>query len=138
MAAKALYNVVTGDAGVSAIIGTRMHPNVAPQGETLPYVVYTRITAANSSHGISLDRGGLREILFQVNCYAATYSEIDALADAIRLAVDTTAKTAAGQTWQACHVVDMRDEWAWDLPGKESGVHGVQMDLSIWFQESTS
>ncbi len=138
MAAKALYSVVTGDAGVSAIIGTRMHPQRAPQGETLPYIVYSRITASNGSHGVSLDRGALREILFQVNCYAATYSEMDALVDAVRLAVDVTAKTAAAQTWQVCHVVDMRDEWVWDLPGRETGIHGTQMDLSIWFQEPTS
>ena len=138
MAMQALYSVVTGNAGVSTLIGTRMHPQVAPQGETRPYVVYAQIFALEGSHGISLDRGGLREMHVQLNCYADTYAEVVALVDAIRLAVDTTAKTAAGETWQACFITDVRDEWVWDLPGRKTGVHGRQVDLVIWFQESTT
>jgi hypothetical protein len=138
MAEKALYSVVTGDAGVSAIIGTRMYPNIAPQGATMPYVVYRMITEFDRSRGISLDRGGLVARLFQFDLFGATYGAVKALADAIRLAIDTTAQTAAGQTWQLATVESQLDDWEFNLPGRETGVHRTTMDVQVWFEESTS
>ncbi len=138
MAEKALFSVITGDAGVSAIIGTRMYPNIAEEGADMPYVVYRMITESDRSRGISLDRGGLVARLFQLDLFGATYGAVKALADKIRLAIDTTAKTAAGQTWQHASVESQLDDWEFNLPGSESGVHRTTMDVQVWFQESTS
>lgn len=38
-----LFTLVTGDAGVSALIGTRMYPKLMPPGATLPCVVYGEV-----------------------------------------------------------------------------------------------
>ncbi len=138
MAEKALYSVITGDAGVSAIISTRMFPNVAPQGTTMPYVVYRMITESDRSRGISHDRGGLVARLFQLDVFGATYSAVKDLADKIRLAIDTTRKTAAGQTWQHASVDSQLDDWEFNLTGSETGVHRTTMDVTVWFMESTS
>ncbi len=138
MAGQALYSVITGDAGVSAIIGTRMSPNTAEQGQTMPYVVYRMIAESGRSRGISRDRGGLVEQLWQLDLFGATYGAVKDLADKIRLAIDTTTKTAAGQTWQHASVESQLDDWEFSLPGSESGVHRTTMDVMVWFQESTS
>lgn len=39
-----LYSGLTGHAGLSALISTRLYPDVAPQNATRPYVVYQRIS----------------------------------------------------------------------------------------------
>lgn len=39
-----LYTRLTGHAGLSALVATRVYPLVAPQDGTLPYVTYQRIS----------------------------------------------------------------------------------------------
>ena len=41
---EALYSKLTGDAGVAALVSTRIYPNVVPQDIALPAVAYQRIS----------------------------------------------------------------------------------------------
>jgi hypothetical protein len=80
-----LYAALSGNAGLTALIGTRLYPNEAPQDPTLPYVVYyefatPREQLMDCSIGVSKPR-------IQYSIYAETYSSALAVADALRPAL---------------------------------------------------
>jgi hypothetical protein len=79
---KALRTKILSYSGVSALIGTRMYPSALLQGATLPAVVYTKLSTPQN-HTIS-DVTKLVHPTFQIDCYAATKDEADAVSNAIR------------------------------------------------------
>ena len=36
---KSIYNILANDSDVSALVGTRIFPNVAPQTTTFPFII---------------------------------------------------------------------------------------------------
>ena len=49
---KAVYAILSGDAGVAAIAGNRIYPNRTPQDVALPAVAYFRVsTRRRATHG---------------------------------------------------------------------------------------
>jgi hypothetical protein len=80
-----IYALLSADAGVLALVSTRVYPVVAPQGTTLPYVVYQRIS---SGREYALDGYcGLENSRMQVDVYADTEKEAWAVADAVTTAM---------------------------------------------------
>ena len=72
-----VYAAITGDAGMAALIGTRLYPSIIPQGATYPaaaYFVVSEVPAA--SHGCV-------EVRVQVSLFAATYAGVVALRNAL-------------------------------------------------------
>lgn len=72
-----VYTAITGDAGMSALIGTRLYPGVIPQQATYPaaaYFVVSEVPAA--SHGCV-------EVRVQVSLFATTYAGVVALRSAL-------------------------------------------------------
>lgn len=69
---QALYNYLTGVAGLTALIGTRVYPVALPQGATLPAVVYQRVSGARiRTMG---DARLARRPRIQFTVWAATYA----------------------------------------------------------------
>ena len=79
-----IYDRATGHAGLSALISTRFYPNVAPQGVTVPFVTYRRVSAVRPS-AFGAD-AGVVEARFQLDMYATTYSGVRAVAEQVRAA----------------------------------------------------
>lgn len=76
----------------NAGVSTRVYPGHLPQTPTLPAVVYNRISGSSELDlGIG---GGLTESLFQVDSYAATYSEVKNVVAAIVAALESYVGTA--------------------------------------------
>ena len=81
-----LYTTLTGDAGVSALVSTRVYPNPAPEGASKPLVSYfvvsgTRITTIPGVGDATRKR-------VQINCHANTYSSAKAVAAAVIAALE--------------------------------------------------
>lgn len=64
---KAIYHVLTNDAPVNAIVSTRIYPNEAPQGATLPYIVQ-EITDTEPLE--SKDSPQYDFVSVEISCYA--------------------------------------------------------------------
>lgn len=79
-----IYDRATGHAGLSALVSTRVYPNVAPQNVTVPFVTYRRVSAVRPS-GFGSDVG-IVEARFQFDMYATTYSGARAVAEQVRAA----------------------------------------------------
>ena len=91
---RALYALLTGDAGVSALIGARLYPVIAPLGTAAPYATYQRISARRVRS--LTQRSGLSFARIQVDALATTYAGARGLADAIRTTLDGYRGTAGG------------------------------------------
>ena len=68
-----LYTVLTSDASLSAKIGSRVYPLVAPQNPVCPYIIYLRVSKKDTAdiNGVSsLDAGR-----FQIDIWAKSYKE---------------------------------------------------------------
>lgn len=86
MIEPALYSLVTGDAGVSALIATRMYPALMPQNVTLPAVSYSVVVAPGDHHGTAAS--GYVSAIYRIDCWATTFAAARELAQAVREAID--------------------------------------------------
>lgn len=83
--AEDIYSTLSGAAGVSALVSTRISPQFAEQSEALPYITYDLIGNLPANH--LEDIPTLDERRIQVNSYADTYRGAVDLAEAVRTAL---------------------------------------------------
>lgn len=80
-----LYTRLTGHAGLSALVSTRVYPLLAPQDATLPYVTYQRISAPVLH---TFARGApATQARFQFDAYAASGLSAQQVAAQLRTAL---------------------------------------------------
>jgi hypothetical protein len=99
---QALYGALTGDAGVAALVSTRIFDDV-PRDAALPYIVigedeesdWSTVTESGSEHSLTL----------HVWSRAAGYKEIKQICDAVRGALDGAAPPVSG-----FYLIDLRFE----------------------------
>jgi len=83
---KAIFNILSNDSDVLALVETRIFPNVAPQTTEFPFIIYdvTGVQPNDTKDGPStLDTNDV-----MISCYSETYSEASNLAKKIRIAMD--------------------------------------------------
>ncbi len=92
-AAQYLYTRLTGNAGVTALAGARVYESLAPQGTTLPCVVY-HLQAGRDRNAVGAGSRLFSRPLFLVKavCEGSGYAP----ADAVAAAIDTALVGASG------------------------------------------
>lgn len=116
-----LETLLSGDAGIVAIVGTRVYSDEAPQDLVLPYIVYQRISSGRqySFSGYS----NLENPRVQIDCYSSTKSGAVALCDAVVAAMRAaTTFSTSGDDPQA-------------MP-PENGTFRMSIDFFVWNQEA--
>ena len=91
---KAIYSILTNDSDVSAIIGTKVYPQIAAQGAAFPFVVY--VLQDNSPSDTKSGVSTLDEVRYDIVAAAETYSELTDLTEKIRTALDRYTGTVEG------------------------------------------
>jgi hypothetical protein len=91
---EALIAKLLTDSGVAALVGTRIHPGVRPQGSALPAIVFNMIWANPSYSDDGED--GIAEARVQLDCWGATYTEAKTLARAVKRALSAFGGMSAG------------------------------------------
>ena len=97
----AIYSLLVNDSAVSAVVGTRIYPELAEEGASAPYVVYSVVsnTPSDTKDGAPVDEAQL-EIFSIGNTYAAAND----LADKVRAALDRKSQIVVGTvTVQSIH-----------------------------------
>ena len=82
----AIYNLLSNEAKVTSVVGTKIFPETAPQGQAPPYVVYSVISNAPSN----VKETGKTIDVAQVEIYSVetTYKKAITLGIGIRTALD--------------------------------------------------
>jgi len=88
---QALQSRLTSYSGLSALVGTRVYPVIAPQGATRPFVTYQRISG-DRMDGMT-QAHGIAEPVIQIDCWGNTYTSVKAVAAQVRAALLRTAWT---------------------------------------------
>lgn len=93
-AESTLYGILSTAAGVTALVDTRIYPDLIPEEKAAPYIGYERVSTdpVNTIHGTTL----AQDVGLVIACWADTRLAAEALADAVE-----TAMRAAGHLYTA-------------------------------------
>lgn len=110
MIGKAIYHILTNDANVSAIVGSRIFPVIAKIDGDKPSIIYHAISTTPTDF-----KQGPSDIDFirvQLNIYAPSYDTTLDIADKVRLALDRYPHTTvAGVHLAGVSFLDQGDGW---------------------------
>ena len=91
---KAIFSILTGNAPVEALIGTKIFPNVARVETEFPFVIYDVTGETPTDYKDSASSLDTTSVM--VSCYAETYAGAADLAQKVRTALDRTSVTYNG------------------------------------------
>lgn len=136
MFTKGLYELLTQDPGVSAIVDGRVYFILQPKGTSVPSVILSCI-ATNDMYAMS-GNVGLREGVWQFDCYASDYYSANALQLAVRsLLEDYTGNLpdADSTAVSACIISK-----SWDMPyeaGQKGFIYRALLEVRIHYYDTT-
>jgi len=102
---KAIYTILTEDAGVSAVVGNKVYPQIAAQGAAFPFVVY--VLQDNSPSDTKSGVSTLDEVRYDIVAAAETYATLSSLTERIRLALDRYTGTVSGVVVDSIQFIDL-------------------------------
>ena len=102
---KAIYSILTENAGVSAIVGNKVYPQIAAQGAAFPFVVY--VLQDNSPSDTKSGPSTLDEVRYDIVAAAETYADLSSLTERIRLALDRYTGTISGVLVDSIQFIDL-------------------------------
>ena len=117
-----IYSALANNAGVAALVGQRIYPEEAPDEADLPLIVY----GVQANEQIDGSARLIRSTV-TVNTYAATDTAAEAVAAAIRTALEDYNGTDSGATLRALHL----DQYA-ELRDQEVALWGRLMTFVGW------
>lgn len=123
---QVLVKELLANAGVATLVGTRIHPQVAPQGTAQPYVTY-EMASSNPQHDHS-GAAGLWAVRLSYLCHAQTYAGAKAVAAAIRSALDGRRGTIQGEAVKGILESEEADA-GWD---EVTRLHVIAIDFLVW------
>ena len=121
---SAVFAALGGYAGLSARIGARIYPDIAPQGVATPFAVWQEVSLvqANSMAG-SAETSGLSNYTIQVTCWAKTGTLAREVDQEVRNAM------IAASGFKSL----LRDNRALGYEA-DTKLHGIQSDFSVWLK----
>lgn len=130
-----LYQRLTSQTAVSALVGTRIYPLLAPQGTALPLVIYQR-TGVNRPQSLAGNVGN-PVITLQLTSYGTSYTSVKNIARAVRLAVDGWTGTTASVTIQRTTLVSEADGVEMPADDQMLPYYSVQQSFEFRINEAT-
>lgn len=91
---KAIYNILSTTSAVTDIVGTKIYPEIAPQNESQPYIVYSVVS--NNPTDTKEENGNVDEATIEVYCFNTKYSTAIDLGVAVRAALERKNGTFGG------------------------------------------
>ena len=127
-----LVSLLSSEATITAICGTRVYVQRAPQNAAFPHVI---ITQMGSEENGTLDGGSgqLRFLDFDIDCKAKSSVTAESLANAVRTYIDDYSGTAGSFTIGAVLMNDESDDYEPPQDGSDVGVFVVTLDVTIHY-----
>jgi hypothetical protein len=138
MIEKGVYSRLAADTTLAPLVSTSDSPalikifaNRVDQEIAPPFVRFFRIFGRRPD--TLAGHNGWTQAGIQVDCYAKTYGEVKAMADAVRLSLDGYKGAMGSQVAKACRMTGEREGYH-----EDAELHLVQLDFNIWYVEATS
>ena len=105
---EGLFTYLSTHAGLSALVGTKIYPQVIQQDTTLPAVTYNLISKNRRQSTIG-GNYGLVSPIYEFRCYATTYSQAKNIGEQIKSALLNYSGAIGSYTVQGCFYVSEFD-----------------------------
>tara|TARA_R110000868_G_scaffold248553_2_gene505088 strand:- start:8217 stop:8618 length:402 start_codon:yes stop_codon:yes gene_type:complete len=127
-----LVSLLSSEATITAISGTRVYVQRAPQNAAFPHII---ITQMSSDENGTLDGGSgqLRFLDFDIDCKAKSSVTAESLGNAVRTYIDDYSGTAGSSTIGAVIMNDESDDYEPPQDGSDVGVFVVTLDVTIHY-----
>lgn len=120
-----LFSFLTGNAGIAALIGTRVYPGIIPQSGVQPCIVYNK--SSRSRQQLFCGTDGLLLTRLEIDCYADSYIQSVALANAVTSALQDFSGDMNGTTVPRIFL-----ENEIDLSDIEPGLYRQSQTWAMW------
>ncbi len=129
MIESALRTFILADSTVTTLISTRLYALKMPQSPTFPLIVYTKISGFREH---DMDGSTIAAPRIQYDCWAETFPEAKALADALRERLDshTGDVGSPAETVHFAYLLNERDFYDDDLQ-----IFRTSMDFEVVHNE---
>ena len=127
-----LVSLLSSEATITAISGTRVYIQRAPQNAIFPHVIITQMSSEENG---TLDGGSgqLRFLDFDIDCKAKSSVTAESLGNAVRTYIDDYSGTAGSSTIGAVIMNDESDDYEPPQDGSDVGVFVVTLDVTIHY-----
>jgi hypothetical protein len=129
----AVRNRLVTTPAVTAIVGSRVYPVIAPADAALPFVTWRR-TSIQRQHSLS-GPVGVPMVMLTVDLFATTYEGVRELADAVRVSLDGWGGTFQNTVVSNVSLENESDGFVQLAGGDVPPVYTVQMTFGILWQE---
>ena len=120
------------NATIAALVGTRVYYGEAQQGAALPYVTIEQLSA---DHMLALDgtsgRGDLTAKDFDITCYAKTPIDAKRVAKTVKYFLSDYSGTAHIDDIEAVHLNDEQDGYSAPTDGSSIGRYWTNLEFKI-------
>jgi len=127
---QAIRSRLTSQSSVTDLVSTRIYPQAAPQGASLPYVIYdvgSSPVEAMSGHT------GLTYANFSLSCYATTYASVKEITEQVRLVLDGWSGTSESVLVKSVIHNNSNDVYGTPKDGSSMGIFQVNSSYSVGF-----
>jgi hypothetical protein len=128
---ESLYTYLSTDSGISALISTRVYPEVAPQSASAPFLVYQRITTQRI-HTMSADQGFVMATM-QFTVWDNTITSARSVSEAVRAALQNHSGLTGGVGGVTINATLMENEI--NLYDEKTKSFGVAQEYNIFYYE---
>lgn len=132
---EAIYNYLASVTALTARVGTRIRPDVLDDGETLPAVVFWRVSG---THTDTIDGtfGGLAEARVTIETYDTSRKGTNRIAEEVRLAMIDMKGTRSGVKIRNVSVDSGQEHYVnYPTDGNETSRYVTAQDFRISFSE---
>ena len=128
-----IYSRLSGSTAVTALVGTRVYPQVVPQGASYPNVRFAVISdeVVNALGGPTT----LRQATLQIDCYSQnSYSGSISIAEAVEKQLNTNSTTFGSISVENSHVTGAGDEPPFaPTDGSDDYIFGRSLDVDLFY-----
>jgi hypothetical protein len=128
---ESVYARLSGFAGLTALVGTRIYPVALDQDATMPAVVFRRLPAG--CENVFGGSSGLGRPIFSISAWGSTLASAEAVRAQVRLAMDVSMVGLGGAGGVNAQVLRLSEPM--EVLDTETGWYQVTEDYQVFYQE---
>jgi len=125
-----IFTHLTATTSVTAIVGTKIRPNIAGVNDALPYIIYERLATDPEIHLLAgSNRANTR---ISLDCFSETYSSAQDLADNVFLALHGKTGVIGSHRFDSIFIENRFDDYIPPKQASDTGTHVASLTVSAW------
>lgn len=130
---EAVFTKLTTTAAVSALIGTRMRPQLAAEADQYPMLVYDKESDGALGHMSGTTH--LSHCTISLDAWATTYAAAKAIRDAVRTALKGYSGTSSSVQIRRAMLIENRDRLESAVGMEQRRMYAAGLNIDIWYAE---